>query len=238
MKIKLTKNLVLTIISNVIIALCIFSVFEMCFFTGIETTSITDKVYYSGDKDNKNASLMINVYWGTEYLPQMLEVFDKYNIKTTFFVGGYWVNQNADLLNEIIQKGHEIGNHGYYHKDQDKLTYQQNYEEIYMNHQLVKNLTNYDMKLFAPPSGAYSENTINASENLGYKTIMWSKDTIDWRDKDVNLITTRATKNMSNGDFVLMHPTECTAKALENIVKAYINAGFKLCPVSENLGLK
>ena len=64
---------------------------------------------------------------------------------------------------------------------------------------------------------------------------MCTKATIDWRDKDVNLITTRATKNMQNGDLILMHPTECTYKALENIIDAYQNAGFTLTTVSNTI---
>ena len=59
---------------------------------------------YAGDKTAKNLSLMINVYWGTEYLENMLKTLDKYNVKTTFFVGGYWVAQNDKLLSEIYDE--------------------------------------------------------------------------------------------------------------------------------------
>ena len=163
MKIKNKKSFFVGLVSNIIIAICIFSVFELCFAGTIQTSGTVSQAIYHGNKQNKNASLMINVYWGTEYLDGMLDVLDKYNVKTTFFVGGYWVQQNEQMLNKIIDKGHEIGNHGYYHKDQDKLTYDQNLEEISMNHQLVKSLGNYEMKLFAPPSGAFSNNTLNAS---------------------------------------------------------------------------
>lgn len=235
MKIKNKKSFILGLISNIIICVCIFSIFELCFSGVIQTSGAVTQAIYHGNKQNKNATLMINVYWGTEYIDSMLDILDSYNIKTTFFVGGYWVQQNEDMLNKIIEKGHEIGNHGYYHKDQDKLTYEQNLEEISMNHQLVKSVCNYNMKLFAPPSGAFSKNTLKASFDLGYKTIMWTKDTIDWRDKNADLIYNRAVKNMSNGDLILMHPTEHTAKALENIIKAYQENGFNLCTVSENI---
>ena len=64
---------------------------------------------------------------------------------------------------------------------------------------------------------------------------MWSKDTIDWRDHNTNLIFSRATKNMQNGDLILMHPTENTKDALKDIIKAYQNAGFSVVTVSENI---
>ena len=86
-----------------------------------------------------------------------------------------------------------------------------------------------------PPSGSYGLQTLEAAEFLGYTTIMWSKDTIDWRDKDSNLIYKRATKNMQNGDIILMHPTECTKLALSDIILEYQKNGFSLVTVSQNI---
>ena len=180
-----------------------------------------ENVIYNGNRDNNNVSLMINVYWGSEYIEEMLDIFDKYNVKTTFFVGGQWAEKEGNILKKIYSNGHEIGNHGYFHKDQDKLSYDQNYDEINVNHKLVKSIVDYDMNLFAPPSGSFNKATLQASNDLGYQTIMWSKDTIDWRDKDANLVYTRATDGIEGGDLVLMHPTEHTLKALPLILEYY-----------------
>ena len=94
------------------------------------------------------------------------------------------------------------------------------------------------MNLFAPPSGAYNQTTTKVVAELGYKAIMWTRDTIDWRDHDQNKIYNRAIKNCKGGDFVLMHPTEDTKNALENIIVTLQSQGFCLCSVSENLGQK
>ena len=91
------------------------------------------------------------------------------------------------------------------------------------------------MNLFAPPSGAYNSTTLNVAESLGYKTIMWTKDTIDWRDQDGGLIFQRATKNACGGDFILMHPTQATLNSLKEIIDFYKNKGFNLTTVSETL---
>ena len=91
------------------------------------------------------------------------------------------------------------------------------------------------MTLFAPPSGAYNKDTILAAGALGMKTILWTKDTIDWRDKNPSLIYTRATKNVQVGDFILMHPMKETADALEDILKYYQKNSLKTVTVSENL---
>ena len=64
---------------------------------------------------------------------------------------------------------------------------------------------------------------------------MWSKDTIDWRDKDENKVFSRATQNLSNGDLILMHPKAHTLNALGKILDFYKQAGFEIVPVSENI---
>ncbi len=199
------------------------------------TSNVINGVYYSGNEESNKISLMINVYWGTEYLDGMLEILDKYDVKTTFFVGGTWAVKESDMLEKIYEKGHEIGNHGYTHKDQDKLNREQNQKEILTTHNIVKDLLNIDMNLFAPPSGAYSKTTVEVASNLGYQTIMWTRDTIDWRDKDADLIYSRAVKDAKGGDLVLMHPTEKTLEALENIIITLQEKGLKVTTVSDTL---
>lgn len=231
------KKLVLTFAINLAIFVAIFSVFGVCFWT--DNTAIVSttgyKAIYRGNENNKNVSLCINIYWGTEYVLDMLNTLTECNAKATFFVGGTWASQNVNILKSIFDAGHEIANHGYYHKDHKQIDYARNVQEIDYTHKLIKELLGIDMKLFMPPSGSFGTQTLEAAENLGYTTIMWSKDTIDWRDKNTSLIYNRATKNMQNGDIILMHPTECTRNALKNIITAYQQSGFDVVTVSQNI---
>ena len=194
-----------------------------------------EDVIYHGNQDSNKVSLMINVYWGTEYLEGILDTLDRYDSKCTFFVGGQWVEKEPEMLKEICSRGHEIANHGYFHRDQEYLDYSQNLEEIKVNHELVKTLLGIEMSLFAPPSGSFNKSTLEASKNLGYSTIMWTKDTIDWRDKDANLIYSRATNNIKGGDLILAHPTEKTLQALPLILEYYKLNNFVATTVTECL---
>lgn len=190
---------------------------------------------YKGEAKDK-VSLMINVYWGTEYIRGMLDVLDANGVKTTFFVGGSWVRDNEEVFTEIVARGHEIGNHGFFHKDHARLGEKGNREEIKATHSLIKALTGMEMRLFAPPSGSFGDVTLAVAEEMGYTTIMWSKDTIDWRDKDSKLIFSRMTKNIAGGDLVLMHPTAATAAVLDSAIKAIAEKGLTVAPVSEVIG--
>ena len=208
-----------------------------CVLAGVNyvPTMAVSGVYYNGNKEGNNISLMINVYWGTEYIDDILQIFKEKNVKSTFFIGGTWAVMNENCLKKIYEEGHEIANHGYHHKDHDKLNEEQNIEEIQTTHKIVKELLGVEMNLFAPPSGAYDKTTVLSASGLGYKTIMWTRDTIDWRDHDENLIYKRAVKNAAGGDLILMHPTKETVLALPKIIDDLQNKGLEITTVSQNL---
>ena len=165
----------------------------------------------------------------------ILDVLDEYQAKATFFIGGSWADDNVDCLKEIAARGHELGSHGYFHRDHDKLDYSGNYQEIKTSIDFIEKATGISPALFAPPSGAYNDDTVNAAMELGLKTVMWSKDTIDWRDKNVSDCFSRATKDVSGGDLILMHPMAHTLEALPSILQLYRDKGLRTVTVSENI---
>ncbi len=193
------------------------------------------KAIYNGNKENNNVSLMFNVYENTEVVNEIIDCLNEKGAKATFFVGGCWADDNQKTLQRIVSDGHEIANHGYFHKDHKKLDYENNKKEIELTGTIIKALCGKDATLFAPPSGSFSENTLESAYDLGYKVIMWSKDTIDWRDNDQTVIYNRATKNPENGDLILMHPKKHTLGVLPKIIDFYTNLGFNLVTVSENI---
>ena len=233
MKRKIFVNLVASIILIVVLSGVVLVTVGG---TNLSAFNTVDEVYYKSESENNKVSLAINIYWGTEYLDDLLDILDKYeNVRVTFFIGGMWAAENNELLQRIAESKNEIANHGYFHKDHNKLTYEQNKEEILKTEKLIEGLCGRKTQLFMPPSGSYGNNTVKACKDLGYRVIMWSKDTIDWRDKNSDLIFKRATENVKSGDFILMHPTQHTLLAFEKILLYHINNGFELVTISENL---
>lgn len=193
------------------------------------------EIYRSAGEEGNGVSLMFNVYWGTEEVYRILDILEENQAKATFFIGGCWADDNVECLREIFSKGHEIGNHGYFHKDHKTLSFQDNQKEIVNCNRFIELAIGEKVVLFAPPSGSYGENMLSVCKLLGMKTVLWSKDTIDWRDKDADVIYARATKDIKKGDFVLMHPMKETADALDKILKYYQENGLETVTVSENL---
>ena len=222
-------------VCNVIIFLVLGVLFVAAFRSGVVTAAGGNRAYYRGNSDKPYVSLMINVYTGKEYIEPMLEVFKEYGAEATFFVGGSFAKNNVELVRKIHGEGFELGNHGYFHRDPAKLSYKENYDEIIMNQRLIEAVCGLKMTLFAPPSGSVGNEMFKAAGEIGCDVIMWSKDTIDWRDKNPDLTFNRATKNMKNGDLVLMHPTAHTLEALPRILKFYKDNGYQAVKVSKNI---
>ena len=227
-------------LSNLILLFVFIIVFSVSFFTErIVPISIYENegynAIYKGNTNYKRVSLMFNVYENTQNVNKILDILANKNVKATFFVGGCWADDNEETLKRIIDSGCEIGNHGYFHKDHTKLSLLDNKKEISDCNQFIQLAIGIRPVLFAPPSGAYTNDTLAACSALGMKTILWSKDTIDWRDKNASLIYSRATKNVKSGDFILLHPMKETADALEDILKYYKNNNLKTVTVSQNL---
>ena len=101
----------------------------VCFLPSSAAVSApAGKVYDRGTKPA--VSLTINVYWGTDIVEKMLDLFRERGVRVTFFVGGCWADDNVPTVKRMAEEGHEVGSHGYFHREHDKLSLRENVEEI------------------------------------------------------------------------------------------------------------
>ncbi len=232
------KSKLLTVLTNLTLMIVITCVSLIGYFSGNAAAVIYDNtnLYSNGKEEDGMVGLTFNIYENTPNVIKILDLLDEYEAKATFFIGGSWADDNVDCVREIFKRGHELGSHGYFHKDHSKMSYEANLQEIRPSVKLLEMICGEKIKLFAPPSGAYSENTLSACASLEMQVIMWSRDTIDWRDKDVNLIKKRATQNLKAGEFILMHPKDVTVQALPEILNYIRENGFKAENISRMIG--
>lgn len=229
------KNRIISVIVNLTLCAIIACVCVVGFGGNAQQVDAAkESVYYSA-KNANGVSLTFNVYENAQNVYSILDELDACGAKATFFIGGCWADDNVDCVKEIARRGHEIGSHGYFHKDHSTLNYAQNLAEIRPSIKLLSAITGVPVGLFAPPSGAYNSATVNAAEALNLKTIMWSRDTIDWRDDDQTVFYERATKNLVNGEFILMHPKSVTVAALPRVLEYIYGNGLNAVTVSQNL---
>jgi len=190
---------------------------------------------FRGRADVHSVALTCNVVWGEEYLPRFLDILQEKDVKMTFYLGGKWVEENQELARRIAAAGHEIANHGYDHRHHQNLDKAGNQVEITKASEAIVRVTGKEAKLFAPPYGEFNATIVTAADELGYKTVMWSIDTVDWKLPGVNTIVGRVLGKAHNGAFVLMHPTAQTIEALPAIIDGLREQGFSLTTVTEIL---
>jgi probable sporulation protein (polysaccharide deacetylase family) len=226
--VKFPKKRLIIIVSSVLLVACCM------LFYHYDTLTTTSPIY-RGRADSKQIAFACNLVWGTEYIPKMLKIFDAEDVKITFFIGGDWAQKNPDVLKQIYHKGHEIGNHGYSHKHHKQLNRDQNNDEILKTEKVIQDILGVKTVLFAPPYGEFNDTTVEVADSLGYKTIMWTIDTIDWKNPGADYIFKKVTKKAENGAIVLMHPTVNTVDVLPSLIKALKESGFKVTTVGRVL---
>lgn len=190
---------------------------------------------FQGNSSQPRVAFACNVFWGEEYLPAMLKTFDENNIHITFFIGGSWANRYPEVLKDIANKGHELGNHTYSHPHPNNLSKEKNKEQILKAEELVTSLTGIKTNLYAPPYGEYNNTVLLAAQELNYTTIMWSIDTVDWKRPPPDILQERVLKKLHNGAIILMHPTAPTAQALPGLISEIKKRGYTITTVTDIL---
>ena len=162
---------------------------------------------YSVETDKKQVAISFDAAWGIDDTGAILQILSEEDIIATFFVCGYWVEKYPEIVQQVYDAGHEIGNHGATHAHVAQLSKEQLIKEIKDAHDIVKETIGLDMIYFRPPYGEYNNNVIETAEELGYKTIQWSVDSHDWMDKSVEYEVNQVlnNKNLQNGTIILFH---------------------------------
>ncbi len=188
---------------------------------------------YRGNVQKKMVAFMINVAWGNEHLESILKTLADHNIRATFFLDGSWVAKNSTLAKQIVNDGHEIGSHAYSHPMMSRLTKDRIIEEMEKTNRTIKEALAIDVSLFAPPSGDYDERVVKLAWERKMLTILWTLDTVDWRNPPAKEMANKIIKNVNSGNLILMHPTPATAQALNDMIIGVQNKGYAIDVVSE-----
>ncbi|MDC3414093.1 polysaccharide deacetylase family protein [Aquibacillus sp. 3ASR75-11] len=190
---------------------------------------------YRGNPDKQMVSFLINVSWGGEYIPSILQTLKKNNVKATFFVEGQWAKKNPDLLKMIKEEGHVIGNHAYNHPDMKRLSQAESTQQIQKTNDIIKAIIGTKPKWFAPPSGSFNNGVVEGASTLQMETLLWTVDTIDWRKPTKSVMVNRVMANIQPGAMILMHPTPVIEKGLNDLISKIKQKNLKIGTVDKLL---
>lgn len=182
--------------------------------------------------------------------PAILDVLRAYHVKATFFIIGARAQLHPDLIERIVNEGHTLGNHTYYHRDMTKLAPDLMVKELQDTQTIVDQAlgSHSQITLLRPPCGA-PYNTEEEALPLFQKVmqeqemypVMWNIDPRDWAlEGSPNLIVDNVAQSTpGDGGVLLLHDTQPqTADALPKILDYYTTTGVEVTGVRDLLGEK
>ena len=190
-----------------------------------------------GNSEKKYIYLTFDEGYEAGYTSKILEILKDNEVKATFFLTAHYINTQEDLVNQMIKEGHIVGNHTVNHKSMPELTDEKITSEVMDLHKVIYEKFNYEMKYIRPPKGEFSERTIKLTNNLGYKTIMWSFAYEDWNeDKQPNEEKSKEKiiNNLHNGEIMLLHGNSKTnTNILDSVIKSAKSMGYEFKSLDE-----
>lgn len=230
MKIFLFDKRILIIIALFIVGLLLLSV-----KISVPTAKPSRELpIYNVERTDKAISVTINCAWNDSDIDDIIEVLDKYNCISTFFVVGDWVEKYPEAVKKLSNAGHEIGNHSYNHAHYSKLSKENMKADMDKCDLLIQNATGKKSNMFRAPYGEYNTTLVRACAETGRFCIQWDVDSLDWKNLSVDEITNRVVSKTQSGSIILLHNgTPNTYTALTKILPQLFEQGYKFLPVSE-----
>ncbi len=231
-KISVTKVLGL-LIAVLVTTSFVQEVVSPVFRQAVSVTTTRLIPIYRVETGTKQIAISLDATWGTDLTDEILSILREHNLKTTFFLAGYWVDKHPQYVIKIAEEGHEIGNHSYSHPHMNSLTFDGVVRELEKNHAMIKELTGQDSFLFRPPFGEYNNTVIKGADSIGYYTIQWSIDSLDWKNTTSDEVYQRVMSKVGPGDIVLFHnAAKATPDALRRLIPDLKAKGYEIVPIS------
>ena len=146
---------------------------------------------------------------------RLLDGLKERNVHATFFLAGYRLEGNEELVRRIKAEGHQIGNHSYAHVQLTTLTPAQALEDLTRCDLALCTLLGEGDYWVRPPYGSIDQQTL---EGLDVPVICWSVDPLDWCDKDAQKVAHHIAQNAKDGDIILLH--DCYASTVDGVLLA------------------
>ncbi|MBT1097533.1 glycosyltransferase [Streptomyces sp. Tu102] len=181
-----------------------------------------------------------------EWTPKVLDALKRNNAHAVFFITGTMASRYPDLVQRMVDEGHEIGLHTFNHPD---LSYQSKKRidwELSQNQLALAGSVGIRSSLFRPP---YSSKSVNMDNNSwpvteyigsrGYITVVNDTDSEDWRKPGVEEIVRNSMPKSGKGAIVLMHDSggdrHQTVQALDKYIPQLQARGYEFQNLTEAL---
>ena len=173
---------------------------------------------------------------------RLLDVLAKHDVRATFFLIGRFVRQRPDIVRDLTQQGHVIGNHTFTHpvlifKSQVIIR-----NEIEECQRAIYEAVGEHSRLFRPPFGGRRPAVLQFARNSGLEPVMWSVTGYDWNAPSAEHIERKVAGQVRGGDVILLHDgghkefgadRSQTVIASDKIISRYKSAGYEFVTIPQ-----
>lgn len=169
-----------------------------------------------------------------EISPKILDLLEKYNAKATFFCIGKKVSDNINLLQQIDESGHLIGNHSFSHSNYFSLSSSKKIKvELDKTTDLITKCIGKKPMLFRPPFGVTNPPIAAAVKKTGLISVGWSLQSLDTVSSSEKVLL-KLKRKLNSGDVVLFHDNrKNTPEILETFLPWLAENQFKVASLEE-----
>jgi peptidoglycan/xylan/chitin deacetylase (PgdA/CDA1 family) len=206
-------------------------------FPNLARANCTD-VFIHGFKSEKKVALTFDDGPDSDLTPKLLDILKKYNVKVSFFVIGNRVDNAPGVLKRAVEEGHVVLNHSFSHPEFKKMDTNAIKKEILDNEDKIYSAIGLRTAIVRPPYGSVDQRVANTIKDLGYKTALWSIDTIDWQNRNKDKIISNVMSSVKPEDIILMHMNEdktATLDAVPELIEKLKKSGYGFTTLDEML---
>ena len=190
-----------------------------------------DGTAYREDMSIKKVALTFDDGPHPRYTEQLLEGLRKRNVRVTFFVLGQSAEMYPDLIQEMAQDGHLIGNHTYSHIQLTRRNGQLFAEELQKTDAVIYEITGQHTEFVRPPYGAWDK---RYEESLNMIQVLWNVDPLDWCCSDAGTVVSRVLEKTNENSIILLHDVYASSvEAALAIIDELSARGYEFVTVDE-----
>lgn len=228
------KKVYLTVLAIALVVAIVFIFSNQTIALAMNSISSRKIPIYSVDRQDSKIALTFDAAWGSDKTQGILDILKKHNVKATFFLVDFWIEENEDLVKKIFSQDLEIGNHSLTHLDMTTLNEEQRKNEIRIVNNKIKSITGKDVKFFRFPFGAYDNKSISSVEKENLIAIQWDVDSLDWKGLEKEEILNRIKQKVKSGSIILFHNnSDHILDALESVIAYLKSKDFNMVTLSE-----
>ena len=166
-----------------------------------------------------------------KYTRQLLDGLYDRGVQATFLLCGYRMRDYPDLTRRIYDEGHEIGYHGFTHKNMKTMSRREIARELTDSQALLPE--GCRPVFLRPPGGCCSDAVRQVAEARNLAILNWSVDTRDWATHDTAAVERSVLKNVKDGDIVLLHDMSASSvQAALDIIDVLLEQEYEIVTVS------